>query len=186
MFIVYCLCSVSKVTEGCLKCPLVEHYLKSKCSSRFLLTKYLVCRGLTLVILLLTCLFLGYYIHLANHTDEFTCHLRTGMLKNNSAVPSAVQCKLVAVGIFGLLSKINFVVYALLCPIVVYAAIRTARQSCSFLRPYEILPGFGSLSVSKPFCNDLSIYLRFLEENLSNVDSFKHLQVGLDTNLDRV
>lgn len=180
------LCSVLEVTEGCLKYPLVEHYLKSKRSSRSLVMKYLACRGLTLVTLLLACLFLSYYIHLASLTDEFSCDLRTGALQNDSAVPSAVQCKLVAVGVFGLLSKINLGMYAFLSPLVVYAALGPARQSSSFLRPYEILPGFGTLGVITPFYNDLSIYLLFLRENLSHVESFKCLQVGLDTYLDQV
>lgn len=165
-------------TEGCFKYPVVEHYLKSKRSSRSLVVRYLACRGLTLVTLLLACLFLSYYIHLASLTDEFSCDLRTGALKDDSALTAAVQCKLVAVGVFGLLSKINLGVYALLFPLVVYAALRPARQSSSFLRPYEILPGFGTLGVIRPFYNDLSIYLLFLEENLSNVESFKCLQVG--------
>lgn len=148
--------------------------------------KYLACRGLTLMTLLLASLFLGYYIHLASLTDEFSCDLRTGALQNDSAVPSAVQCKLAAVSIFGLLSKINLGIYALLSPLVVYASLGPARQSSSFLQPYEILPGFGSLGVITPFYNDLSIYLLFLKENLSHLESFKCLQVGLDTDLDQV
>lgn len=174
------------MTQGCLKYPLVEHYLKNKCFSRSLVMKYLACQGFTLMTLLLACIFLGYYIHLASLNDEFSCDFRTGMLQNDTAVPSAVQCKLVAVGVFGLLSKINLGMYALLSPLIVYAALRPARQSSSFLRPYEILPGFGTLSVITPFYNDLSIYLLFLEENLSHVQSFKFLQVGLDADLDQV
>lgn len=179
-------CSLLELTESCLKYPLVEHYLKSKSSSRALVVKYLACRGLTFMTLLLGGLFLSYYIHLASVTDEFSCDLRTGALQNDTAVPSAVQCKLVAVGVFGLLSKINLGMYALLSPVVVYATLRPAHQSSGFLRPYEILPGFGTLGVITPFYNDLSIYLLFLKENLSHVESFKCLQVGLDTDLDQI
>lgn len=175
--------SMMEVTEGCLKFPLVEHYLKTKRVSRSLAAKYLACRCLTLLTLQLGCLFLGYYIRLASLADEFSCDLRTGVLRNDSTVPSAVQCKLVAVGVFGLLSKINLGMYVLLSPVVVYAALGPARQSTSFLRPYEILPGFGSLGVITPFYNDLSIYLLFLQENLSHVESFKCLQVGLFSDL---
>lgn len=142
------------------------------------MVKYLACRGLTLLILLLACLYLGYYIRLASLTDEFSCYLRTGVLKNDSMVPPTVQCKLVAVGVFGLLSQINLGVYVLLSPLVVYTAIGPARQNSSFLRPYEMLPGFGTLGVVTPFYNDLSIYLLFLQENLSQLKSFKCLQVG--------
>eukprot|EP00066_Takifugu_rubripes_P007231 XP_003972591.1 PREDICTED: pannexin-1 [Takifugu rubripes] len=169
--------SIMDVTEGCLKFPLVEHYLKTKRTSRSLVAKYLLCRCLTLLTLLLGCVFLGYYIRLASHADEFSCDLRTGVLQNDSTVPSALQCKLVAVGVFGLVSKINLGMYVLLSPVVVYAALGPARQSSSFLQPYEILPGFGSLGVITPFYNDLSIYLLFLKENLSHVESFKCLQV---------
>ncbi|XP_045902586.1 pannexin-1-like isoform X1 [Micropterus dolomieu] len=169
--------SALDLTEGCFKYPLVEQYLKTKRFSRCLVVKYLACRGLTLLILLLACLYLGYYIRLASLTDEFPCDLRTGMLKNDSMVPSAVQCKLVAVGVFRLLSYINLGVYVLLAPLVVYAALGPARQSSGFLRPYEMLPGFGALGVVTPFYNDLSIYLLFLQENLSELKSFKCLQV---------
>ncbi|CAF95256.1 unnamed protein product, partial [Tetraodon nigroviridis] len=170
-------CSVLAMTRGCLKYPLVEHYLKSKRSSRSLLVKYLICRGLTFLFLLLACAFLRYYIHLASLSDEFSCDLRTGVLQNDSVLPSAVQCKLVAVGVFGLLSKINLGMYAFLSLFVVYAVLGPGRQSSSFLRPYEILPGFGTLGAIMPFYNDLSIYLLFLKENLSHVESFKRLQV---------
>ncbi|XP_042341526.1 pannexin-1-like isoform X2 [Plectropomus leopardus] len=165
------------LTESCFKYPLVEQYLKTKRFSHRLVVKYLTCRGLTLLILLLACVYLGYYIRLASFTDEFPCDLQTGLLRNDSTVPSAVQCKLVAVGVFRLLSYINLVVYVLITPLVVYAALGPARQSSSFLRPYELLPGFGALGVVTPFYNDLSIYLLFLQENLSELKSFKCLQV---------
>ncbi|XP_076001680.1 pannexin-1-like [Genypterus blacodes] len=169
--------SAVDLTEGCFKYPLVEQYLKTKRFSHWLVVKYLSCRGLTLLILVLACLYLGYYIQLASLTDEFPCDLRTGLLKNDSTVPSAVQCKLVAVGVFKLLSYINMGVYVLLTPLVVYAAVGPARQSSNFLRPYEMLPGFGALGVVKPVYNDLSIYLLFLEENLGVLKSYKCLQV---------
>ncbi|KAM3864558.1 pannexin-1-like [Diretmus argenteus] len=169
--------SALDLTESCFKYPLVEQYLKTKRFSRGLVVKYLACRGLTLLTLLLSCLYLGYYIWLASLTDEFPCDMRTGLLKNDSILPSAVQCKLVAVGVFRLLSYINLVVYVLLVPLVVYASLGPARQSSSFLRPYEMLPGFGALGLVTPVYNDLSIYLLFLEENLSELKSFKCLQV---------
>ncbi|CAL8330141.1 unnamed protein product [Lota lota] len=169
--------SALDLAEGCFKYPLVEQYLKTKHLSRGLVVKYLTCRGLTFLILVLSCAYLGYYIQLASLTDEFPCDLRTGVLKNNSVLPEAVQCKLVAVGIFRLLSYTNLAVYILLAPLVVYAALGPARQSSGFLKPYEILPGFGTLGLVTPLYNDLSIYLLFLEENLSKLKSFKCLQV---------
>ncbi|XP_030593185.1 pannexin-1 [Archocentrus centrarchus] len=169
--------SALDLTEGCFKYPLVEQYLKTKRFSHRLVIKYLACRGLTLLILLLACIYLGYYIQLASLTDEFPCDLRTGVLKNDSMVQSPVQCKLVAVGVFRLLSYINLGVYVVLAPLVVYAALGPARQSSSFLRPYEMLPGFGALGLVTPVYNDLSIYLLYLHENLSALKSFKCLQV---------
>ncbi|XP_077461682.1 pannexin-1-like [Stigmatopora argus] len=169
--------SALDLTESCFKYPLVEQYLKTKRFSHRLVIIYLACRGVTLFILLLACVYLGYYIQLASLTDEFPCDLRTGVLTNDTRVPSAVQCKLVAVGVFRLLSYINLWVYVLLVPLVVYAAVGPARQSSNFLRPYEMLPGFGALGVITPFYNDLSIYLLFLKENLSELKSFKCLQV---------
>ncbi|CAF95174.1 unnamed protein product, partial [Tetraodon nigroviridis] len=176
-----------EMTRSYLKNTLVEYYLKSKRSSRSLLVKYLTCRGLTFMFLLLACAFLGYYIHLASLSDEFSCDLRTGVLQNDSMVPSAVQCKLVAVGVFGLLSKINLGMYMFLSLFVVlYTIYCTLYQNSSFLQPYEILLGPDTLGAFRPRCNDLSIYLLFLKENLSHVESFKRLQVGLDTDLDQV
>ncbi|XP_069022102.1 pannexin-1-like [Embiotoca jacksoni] len=169
--------SALDLTEVCFKYPLVEQYLKTKRLSHGLVVKYLMCRVVTLLILLLACLYLSYYILLASLTDEFPCDLRTGVLKNDSAVPSAVQCKLVAVGVFRLLSYINLGVYTLLIPLVVYGALGPARQSSDFLRPYEMLPGFGALGALTPIYNDLSIYLLFLQENLSQLKSYKCLQV---------
>jgi len=166
------------LAEGCFKYPLVEQYLKTKRFSHGLVLKYLACRGLTFLTLVLSCTYLGYYIRLASLTDEFPCDIRTGVLKNNSLLPEAVQCKLVAVGVFSLLSYTNLTVYILLTPLVVYGALGPARQTSDFLRPYEILPGFGTLGLVEPLYNDLSIYLLFLEENLSKLKSFKCLQVS--------
>ncbi|KAG7277299.1 hypothetical protein CRUP_036968, partial [Coryphaenoides rupestris] len=84
----------SVLAEGCFKYPLVEQYLKTKRFSRGLMLKYLACRGLTFLTLVLSCAYLGYYIRLASLTDEFPCDIRTGVLKNNSVLPEAVQCKL--------------------------------------------------------------------------------------------
>ncbi|XP_036381491.1 pannexin-1-like [Megalops cyprinoides] len=169
--------SALDLTEGCFKYPLVEQYLKTKRATKSLVIKYLICRLLTLVTLLFACLYLGYYINLASVTDEFTCNIRTGILHNETSIPNSLQCKLVAVGVFQLLSYINLVVYALLTPVVVYTALIPARQSSHFLRPYEALPTFGVLDLTASFYDDLGVYLLFLEENLSELKSYRCLQV---------
>uniref|UniRef100_A0A671L6L3 Pannexin-1-like n=1 Tax=Sinocyclocheilus anshuiensis TaxID=1608454 RepID=A0A671L6L3_9TELE len=167
--------------RSCFKYPLVEQYLKTKRSSWALAAKYLLCRVLTFLTLLLACFYLTYYIFWVSTSDQFSCNLRRGVL-NESAVPDAVQCKLVAVGVFRLLSCMNLVVYLLLVPAVVYTAFQPARQHqrAQFLRPYHLLPAFGHVLDLQPTTrryDDLSIYLLFLEENLSELKSYKCLQV---------
>ncbi|KAI4891867.1 hypothetical protein NFI96_025123 [Prochilodus magdalenae] len=174
-----------EVAEGCLKYPLVEQYLRTKRGTWALAWKYLLCRVLTLLTLLFACIYLTYYICLVSPTDQFSCHLYTGVhpavLVNESA-PPAVQCKLVAVGVFRLLSCINVGVYLLLIPAVIHSALSPARrhQQGRLLRPYRLLPTFGYAqglqTASRPY-DDLSIYLLFLRENLSELKSYKCLQV---------
>uniref|UniRef100_A0A8C1XD71 Pannexin n=1 Tax=Cyprinus carpio TaxID=7962 RepID=A0A8C1XD71_CYPCA len=168
-----------EMTEACFKYPLVEQYLKTKRSSWALAAKYLLCRVLTFLTLLL-CVsnhFMMFFFFFLNCVCFFP-----GILVNESVVPDAVQCKLVAVGVFRLLSCMNLVVYLLLVPAVVYAAFQPARQHqrAQFLRPYHLLPAFGHVLDLQPTTrryDDLSIYLLFLEENLSELKSYKCLQV---------
>ncbi|KAI7812985.1 pannexin-1b isoform X2 [Triplophysa rosa] len=171
-----------ELTEGCFKYPLVEQYLKTKRASWALAAKYLLCRVLTLLTLLLACFYLTYYIFWVSPSDQFSCNLRTGILSNETEVPDALQCKLVAVGVFRLLSCINVVMYIVLVPAVVYAALQPflEHQRARFLHPYRLLPAFGHALDLEPTgrrYDDLSIYLLFLEENLSELKSYKCLQV---------
>ncbi|XP_072531580.1 pannexin-1b [Salminus brasiliensis] len=174
-----------EIAEGCFKYPLVEQYLRTKCGTWTLAWKYLLCRVLTLLTLLLACIYLAYYICLVSLTDQFSCNINTGvhsgeLVKESS--PSSVQCKLVAVGVFRLLSSINACVYLLLIPAVIYSALSPARpqQRDCLLRPYRLLPTFGhaqGLQLATRRYDDLSIYLLFLKENLSELKSYKCLQV---------
>lgn len=111
-------------------------------------------------------------------------HLSLGILSNKTEVPEALQCKLVAVGVFRLLSCINVVMYLVLVPAVVYAALQPflEHQRARFLHPYRLLPAFGHALDLEPTgrrYDDLSIYLLFLEENLSELKSYKCLQVSV-------
>lgn len=111
-------------------------------------------------------------------------HLSPGILSNETEVPNAVQCKLVAVGVFRLLSCINVVMYIVLVPAVVYSALQPflEHQRARFLHPYRLLPAFGHALDLEPTgrrYDDLSIYLLFLEENLSELKSYKCLQVSV-------
>ncbi|XP_060768291.1 pannexin-1b [Neoarius graeffei] len=173
--------SALEVAEGCFKYPLVEQYLRTKCGTRALAWKYLLCRVLTLLTLLMACSYLLYYICLVSRSDQFPCHIHTGTNLGDSVLP-AVQCKLVAVGVFRLLSCINIAVYLLLIPVVISAALVPTwqRQQSQLLRPYRLLPAFNhaqGLHASSGRYDDLSIYLLFLEENLSELKSYKCLQV---------
>ncbi|XP_061484802.1 pannexin-1 isoform X2 [Rhineura floridana] len=166
-----------EISESHFKYPIVEQYLKTKKGSKSLIIKYIVCRLLTLTIILLACLYLGYYISLSSITDEFICNIKTGILKNDTTVPEQFQCKLVAVGVFQLLSFINIIVYLSLMPIVIYALLVPFRQSSDILQVYELLPTFDVLKVKTKHYNDLSLYLLFLEENVSELKSYKCLKV---------
>ncbi|KAG9278252.1 pannexin-1-like [Astyanax mexicanus] len=168
--------SMPDLTEHCFRYPLVEHYLKTKHSSRGLLGRYLLCRMVTLLVLVLACIYLCYYIRLSA-TDEFSCNIRKGVLLNDTSVPTALQCKLVAVGVFQLLSYINLCVYLLLVPACIYATLNPLRSSADFLKPYEMLPTLGVMGFGARAWDDLAMYLLFLEENLSELKSYKCLKV---------
>ncbi|XP_028818027.1 pannexin-1-like [Denticeps clupeoides] len=159
------------------KYPLVEQYLMTKRLSCSMLVFYLICRSLTLLFLILACLYLGYYIRLASLADEFACSINTGILQNDTSFPPSFQCKLVAVGVFQLLSYINLGVYVALVPACVYAALVPMRQSQDFLRPYQLLPTLGVLDFSRRAWDDLGLYLLFLQENLTELKSYKCLKV---------
>uniref|UniRef100_A0A672PKL3 Pannexin-1-like n=1 Tax=Sinocyclocheilus grahami TaxID=75366 RepID=A0A672PKL3_SINGR len=168
--------SVRDLTESYFKYPLVEQYLKTKRFSRGLLIRYLLCRTITFLALMLACIYLCYYIRLSI-TDEFQCDIRTGAVINDSSVPPAMQCKLIAVGIFQLLSYINLCVYLLLLPLCLYAMLVPFRRTMGFLKPYEMLPTIGVMQFGQVTWDDQALYLLFLEENLSELKSYKCLKV---------
>ncbi|CAL8333629.1 unnamed protein product [Boreogadus saida] len=168
-------------TDGCFMYPLVEKYLVTKRCSRGVLVRYLVCRGATLLILLCACVYLGYYLRLASLTDEFGCSLRTGLLVDDPTVPEKVQCKLIAVGVFSLLCLVNLVLFSALVPVVIYAGLRPllciGHASESFLDTYQSLPTVSVLPRPGGQWDDLALYLLFLEENLSELKSYKYIKV---------
>jgi pannexin len=125
----------------------------------------------------LACVYLGYYFSLSSLSDEFVCSIKSGILRNDSTIPDQFQCKLIAVGIFQLLSFINFMIYVLLAPVVVYTLFVPFRQKTDVLKVYEILPTFDVLHFKSEGYNDLSLYNLFLEENISELKSYKCLKV---------
>ncbi|KFO29216.1 Pannexin-1 [Fukomys damarensis] len=169
--------SLWEISESHFKYPIVQQYLKTKKNSNNLITQYISCRLVTLTIILLACIYLGYYFSLSSLSDEFVCSIKSGILKNDSTVPDQFQCKLIAVGIFQLLSFINLVVYVLLTPVVIYTLFVPCRQKTDVLKVYEILPTFDVLHLKSEGYNDLSLYNLFLEENISELKSYKCLKV---------
>ncbi|XP_030262829.1 pannexin-1-like [Sparus aurata] len=169
----------SDPTEGCFNYPLVEKFLTTKRFSRVLLFYYLLCRGLTLITLLCACVYLGYYLRLASVTDEFGCTLRVGLLASDPDVPDKVQCKLIAVGVFSLLSMVNLILFIALIPVVIYASLRPlfCHGYAHFLEAYQSLPTVGVLPTPDGHWDDLSLYLLFLEENISELKSYKYIKV---------
>ncbi|XP_046891783.1 mth938 domain-containing protein isoform X2 [Hypomesus transpacificus] len=169
----------SDPTEGCFMYPVVEKYLMTKRCSRVLLWRYLLCRGLTLITLLCACVYLGYYLRLASVTDQFGCRLRSGLLASDMSIPEQVQCKLIAVGVFSLLSFVNLVLFIALVPVVIYASIRPllCQRFDYFLKPYQSLPTVSVLPTPDGHWDDLALYLLFLEENLSELKSYKYIKV---------
>ncbi|XP_028320036.1 pannexin-1-like [Gouania willdenowi] len=169
----------SDPTEGCFNYPLVEKFLMTKRCSRMLFCYYVLCRGLTLVTLVCASLYLGYYLRLAANTDEFSCTLKVGLLANDTSVPEKVQCKLIAVGVFALLSLVNLVVFIGLIPVVIYAGLRPlfCQNYARFLETYQSLPTVSVLPSPDGQWDDLSLYLLFLEENISELKSYKYIKV---------
>ncbi|KAM9853002.1 pannexin-1-like [Aulostomus maculatus] len=169
----------SDPTEGCFNYPLVEKFLMTKRCSLKLLFFYLLCRVLTLVTLLGACVYLGYYLRLASVTDEFGCSLRVGLLASDPSIPEKVQCKLIAVGVFSLLSYVNLVLFLALIPVVIYASLRPlfCHGYASFLETYQSLPTVGVLPTPAGKWDDLAVYLLFLAENISELKSYKYIKV---------
>uniref|UniRef100_A0A8C5LLI7 Pannexin n=1 Tax=Leptobrachium leishanense TaxID=445787 RepID=A0A8C5LLI7_9ANUR len=169
--------SAWEIHESHFKYPFVEQYLKTKKHSFNLIVKYLICRSLTFIIILLACVYLGYYISLFSLTDEFACNIRTGILKNDTTLPSQIQCKLIAVGVFQLLSYINLIVYVAMMPFVIYTMLVPFRKTHDVLKVYEMLPTFSVQQTPMKSYNDLSLFHLFLEENISELKSYKCLKV---------
>lgn len=171
--------SESDLSEGCFNYPLLERFLMTKRGGRRLLFNYLLCRALTLVTLLCACVYLGYYLRLATSTDQFECTLKVGLLISDPSVPDKVQCKLIAVGVFSLLSWVNLMVFVGLVPVVIYSSLRPliCHGYAHFLETYQSLPTVSVLPMPAGQWDDLSLYLLFLEENISELKSYKYIKV---------
>ncbi|TSO37109.1 Pannexin-1 [Bagarius yarrelli] len=167
--------------EGCFKNPLVIQYLRTKHGKRVLAWKYLACRVLSVLMVLLVFIYLLGYFFWVSSSDEFSCDIHTTAVLNQSTAPS-VLCKLVSVSVFRKLSCISMALYLMLIALAFFSAFRPTwrRQQAQVLHPYRLLPAFRhaqELHISSCRYDDLSVYLLFLEENLSELKSYKCLQV---------
>ncbi|KAG7222060.1 hypothetical protein INR49_016759 [Caranx melampygus] len=161
----------SEPAEGCFNYPLVEKFLMTKRCSRAMLFYYLSCRGLTLVTLLCACIYLGYYLRLASVTDEFGCSLRVGLLASDPDIPDKVQCKLIAHGQPGPVHCTDS------CGHLCWSPSLLCHGYARFLETYQSLPTVSVLPTPAGQWDDLSLYLLYLEENISELKSYKYMKV---------
>nr|XP_013811241.1 PREDICTED: pannexin-3 [Apteryx mantelli mantelli] len=157
--------------------PLLERYLACKQRSRSLVLVYLLRNLLLLLFLAATCLYL-VFLHLhVFFQDEFSCSIKTGLLRAEPHVPPLIPCKLVFFSVFQLIGLSVGGVYVLLAPVAVYNALRLCRWDKGLLAVYEMLPAFDLLSRRMLACpvNDLNVVLLFLRANVSRLTSYGRL-----------
>uniref|UniRef100_A0A8B9SDL0 Pannexin n=1 Tax=Apteryx owenii TaxID=8824 RepID=A0A8B9SDL0_APTOW len=157
--------------------PLLERYLACKQRSRSLVLVYLLRNLLLLLFLAATCLYL-VFLHLhVFFQDEFSCSIKTGLLRAEPHVPPLIPCKLVFFSVFQLIGLSVGGAYVLLAPVAVYNALRLCRWDKGLLAVYEMLPAFDLLSRRMLACpvNDLNVVLLFLRANVSRLTSYGRL-----------
>lgn len=81
--------------------------------------------------------------------------------------------------LFSVSSLVNLAVFIALMPVVIYASLRPlfCHGYASFLETYQLLPTVGALPTPDGQWDDLSLYLLFLQENISDLKSFKYIKV---------
>ncbi|XP_053905451.1 pannexin-3 isoform X1 [Malaclemys terrapin pileata] len=157
--------------------PLLERYLACKQRSHSLVGAYLLRNLLLLLLIAATCFYLGFlHLHVF-FQDEFSCSIKTGLLRDEPQVPDVIPCKLVFFSVFQLISLSNGGVYVLLAPVVIYNMLQLLQWDKRLLSIYEMLPAFDLLSRKMLTCplNDLNILLLFLQANISELKSFSRL-----------
>lgn len=129
---------------------------------------------LLLTFMTAACLYLAYFHLSAFLQDEFSCFVRTGMLRDQNWVPELVQCKMIGQLVFQVISVANGAIYILLAPIVLFSLIRLFVWDTSFFSVYEVLPAMDILNGSRLGCplNDLNVLLLFLRANVAHLKSY--------------
>uniref|UniRef100_A0A3Q3VXH5 Pannexin n=1 Tax=Mola mola TaxID=94237 RepID=A0A3Q3VXH5_MOLML len=154
--------------------PLLERYMQWKQNSYFLVSMLFLRGFLLLTFMTAACLYLAYF-HLSTFLqDEFSCFVRTGMLRDQNWVPELVQCKMIGQLVFQVISVANGAIYVLLAPIVLFSLIRLFVWDTTFISVYEILPALDIINHRRLGCplNDLNVLLLFLRANVAHLKSY--------------
>ncbi|XP_044227060.1 homeobox protein PKNOX2 [Thunnus albacares] len=154
--------------------PLLERYMQCKQNSYFLVSMLFLRGFLLLTFMTAACLYLAYFHLSAFLQDEFSCFVRTGMLRDQNWVPELVQCKMIGQLVFQVISVANGAIYVLLAPIVLFSLIRLFVWDTTFISVYELLPALDLINRRRLGCplNDLNVLLLFLRANVAHLKSY--------------
>ncbi|MEQ2215181.1 hypothetical protein XENOCAPTIV_028829 [Xenoophorus captivus] len=154
--------------------PLLERYMQCKQNSYFLVSMLFLRGFLLLTFMTSACLYLAYFHLSALLQDEFSCFVRTGMLRDQNWIPELVQCKMIGQLVFQVISVVNGAIYVLLGPIVLFSIIRLFVWDTSFISVYEVLPALDLINRRRLGCplNDLNVLLLFLRANVAHLKSY--------------
>lgn len=152
--------------------------MQCKHGSYFLVSMLFLRGFLLLTFMSASCLYLVYFHLSAFLQDEFSCFVRTGLLRDQPWVPELVQCKMTGLLVFQVISVANGAIYVLLGPIVLFSLLRLFCWDTTFLSLYEVLPALGLISGQKLGCplNDLNVLLLFLRANVAQLRSYGRLR----------
>ncbi|XP_036451632.1 pannexin-3 isoform X2 [Colossoma macropomum] len=158
--------------------PLLERYMQCKHGSYFLVSMLFLRGFLLLTFMSTACLYLVYFHLSAFLQDEFSCFVRTGLLREQSWVPELVQCKMTSLMVFQVISVASGAIYVLLAPVVLFSLLRLFCWDTNLLSLYEVLPALGLVSGQKLGCplNDLNVLLLFLRANIAHLRSYGRLR----------
>ncbi|KAG9351517.1 hypothetical protein JZ751_022768 [Albula glossodonta] len=158
--------------------PLLERYMQCKQRSYFLVSMLFLRGFLLLIFISASCLYLVYFHLSAFLQDEFSCFVKTGLLRDQPWVPELVQCKMTSLLVFQVISVANGAIYVLLGPIILFSLLRLFCWDTTFLSLYEVLPSLGLISGRKLGCplNDLNVLLLFLRANVCHLRSYGRLR----------
>ncbi|XP_017292546.1 pannexin-3 isoform X2 [Kryptolebias marmoratus] len=158
--------------------PLLEKYLHCKQKSYFLVSMLFLRGFLLMTFMTSACLYLAYFHLSALQQDEFSCFVRTGMLRDQSWIPELVQCKITGQLVFQVISVLNGAIYILLGPIVLFSLIRLFIWDTTFISVYGVLPALNLINHQRLGCplNDLNVLLLFLHANIVHLKSYGQMR----------